>query len=63
MCFEVPALAPPGGAGNDKKSQSNNDDGNDNDDLGIMDIDEADKKPGKLKLLAISKAFATYYKV
>ncbi|CAD5314863.1 unnamed protein product [Arabidopsis thaliana] len=47
MCFEVPALAPPGGAGNDKKSQSNNDDGNDNDDLGIMDIDEADKKPGK----------------
>ena len=65
MCFEVPALAPPGGAGNDKKSQSNNDDGNDDDDLGIMDIDETDKKPGKLKLLAISKAFATssYYKV
>ncbi|AEE32185.1 unnamed protein product [Arabidopsis thaliana] len=47
MCFEVPALAPPGGAGNDKKSQSNNDDGNDDDDLGIMDIDETDKKPGK----------------
>lgn len=50
MCFEVPALAPPGGAGNDNKNRSNNDDGNDDDDLGIMDIDETDKKTGNLKL-------------
>lgn len=34
MCFEVPGIAPPGG-----KS------GTDDDDLGIMDID--DSKPGK----------------
>ncbi|VVA92682.1 unnamed protein product, partial [Arabis nemorensis] len=47
MCFEVPALAPPGGSGNDSKNRSNNDDGNDDDDLGIMDIDETDKKTGK----------------
>ena len=55
MCFEVPALAPPGGAGSDKRP--NNDDGNDDDDLGIMDIDESDKKTGNVKLSAICKAF------
>lgn len=48
MCFEVPALAPPGGSASGKKP--NNDDGNDDDDLGIMDIDETDKKPGNHSL-------------
>ncbi|XP_010525629.1 PREDICTED: exocyst complex component SEC3A [Tarenaya hassleriana] len=47
MCFEVPALVPPGGAVNDHKKQSNDDDENDDDDLGIMDIDENDKNSGK----------------
>ncbi|XP_057974982.1 exocyst complex component SEC3A [Malania oleifera] len=46
MCFEVPALAPPGGLANGNKNGSNDDDSND-DDLGIMDIDENDSKPGK----------------
>ncbi|KAG7594368.1 F-box associated domain type 1 [Arabidopsis thaliana x Arabidopsis arenosa] len=39
MCFEVPALTPPGGAASDNKNQSNNDD------LGIMD-----KKTGQNSL-------------
>ncbi|XP_052208193.1 exocyst complex component SEC3A [Diospyros lotus] len=42
MCFEVPALVPPGGI----KGGSNDDDYND-DDLGIMDIDENEGKNGK----------------
>ncbi|CAK9171754.1 unnamed protein product [Ilex paraguariensis] len=46
MCFEVPALVPPGGLANGNKSASNDDDAND-DDLGIMDIDDNDNKSGK----------------
>ncbi|XP_058192880.1 exocyst complex component SEC3A [Rhododendron vialii] len=46
MCFEVPALVPPGGVANGNKAGSNDDDGND-DDLGIMDIDDNDGKTGK----------------
>ncbi|KAL9359671.1 hypothetical protein Peur_047794 [Populus x canadensis] len=45
MCFEVPALVPPGGVANGNKDGYN--DANDNDDLGIMDIDENDGKAGK----------------
>lgn len=45
MCFEVPALVPPGGVSNGNKAGSNDDD---EDDLGIMDIDENDSKAGKL---------------
>ncbi|XP_022772342.1 exocyst complex component SEC3A-like isoform X1 [Durio zibethinus] len=45
MCFEVPALIPPGGVANGK-SGSHGDDTND-DDLGIMDIDDNDSKAGK----------------
>ncbi|XP_035546481.1 exocyst complex component SEC3A-like isoform X4 [Juglans regia] len=41
MCFEVPALVPPG-----NKPAYGNDDAND-DDLGIMDIHENDSKTGK----------------
>lgn len=43
MCFEVPALVPPGGVANGKGGAPNDDD---EDDLGIMDIDENDTKPG-----------------
>ncbi|KAL3734775.1 hypothetical protein ACJRO7_024019 [Eucalyptus globulus] len=39
MCFEVPALVPPGGVSNGNKAGSNDDD---DDDLGILDIDEND---------------------
>ncbi|KAL5777912.1 hypothetical protein ACOSP7_010838 [Xanthoceras sorbifolium] len=46
MCFEVPALVPPGGVANGNKSGSYDDDAND-DDLGIMDIDDNDSKGGK----------------
>lgn len=47
MCFEVPALVPPGGPANGNKGVPNDDvDGND-DDLGIMDIDDNDNKAGK----------------
>ena len=45
MCFEVPALVPPGGGANGNKSGSYDDDTND-DDLGIMDIDDNDSKAG-----------------
>ncbi|XP_042509013.1 exocyst complex component SEC3A-like isoform X3 [Macadamia integrifolia] len=45
MCFEVPALVPPGGPAAGNKNGSN-DDVND-DDLGIMDIDDNDSKAGK----------------
>ena len=44
MCFEVPALVPPGGVANGNKGGYN--DAYDNDDLGIMDIDENDGKAG-----------------
>lgn len=46
MCFEVPALVPSGGARSVKKDGSNDSDAND-DDLGIMDIDEDDTKAGR----------------
>lgn len=46
MCFEVPALVPPGGLANGNKSAHDEDDAN-YDDLGIMDIDENDNKAGK----------------
>ncbi|KAF5445039.1 hypothetical protein F2P56_034122 [Juglans regia] len=46
MCFEVPALVPPGGLVNGNKTAYDNDDVND-DDLGIMDIDDNDSKTGK----------------
>ncbi|XP_043808884.1 exocyst complex component SEC3A isoform X2 [Manihot esculenta] len=48
MCFEVPALVPPGGIANGNRSGNYNDSANDDDDdLGIMDIDENDNKAGK----------------
>lgn len=48
MCFEVPALVPPGGVVNGNKGGNYNDaDDDDDDDLGIMDIDENDGKAGK----------------
>ncbi|OVA05191.1 Exocyst complex [Macleaya cordata] len=46
MCFEVPALVPPGGPANGNKSGSNDDDANE-DDLGILEIDESDGKTGQ----------------
>ncbi|GAV71624.1 Sec3 domain-containing protein [Cephalotus follicularis] len=46
MCFEVPALVPLGGHANGNRSGSYNEDAND-DDLGIMDIDENENKAGK----------------
>ena len=52
MCFEVPALVPPGGGANGNKSGSYDDDTND-DDLGIMDIDDNDNKAGN----HLSRAF------
>ena len=45
MCFEVPALVQPGGLVNGNKTGTNDDDANE-DDLGIMDIDENDSKTG-----------------
>ncbi|XP_030512769.1 exocyst complex component SEC3A [Rhodamnia argentea] len=45
MCFQVPALVPPGGVSNGNKAGSNDND-EDDDDLGIMDIDENDSKAG-----------------
>ncbi|CAL0319014.1 unnamed protein product [Lupinus luteus] len=54
MCFEVPSLGPPGGSG---KKTGNEDDAND-DDMGIMDIDEKDSKSGKnsAELAALNEA-------
>ncbi|OIW12053.1 hypothetical protein TanjilG_24477 [Lupinus angustifolius] len=45
MCFEVPTLVPPGGIVNGNKIGYDDDDNDD--DLGIMDIDENDSKSGK----------------
>lgn len=45
MCFEVPALVPPGGLANGNKTGHNDDDTTD--DLGIMDIDDNETKAGK----------------
>ncbi|XP_056689606.1 exocyst complex component SEC3A isoform X3 [Spinacia oleracea] len=47
MCFEVPAVNPPGSVPNGNKSASTVDDADDDDDLGIMDIDDNDGKTGK----------------
>ncbi|GLT58088.1 hypothetical protein SLA2020_310100 [Shorea laevis] len=57
MCFEVPALVPPGGGANGNKSGSYNDNGSD-DDLGIMDIDDNDSKSSKnsADLVALNEA-------
>ncbi|XP_028122507.1 exocyst complex component SEC3A-like [Camellia sinensis] len=46
MRFEVPAIAPTGGVGDGNNVGSTDDDTND-DDLGIMDIDDNDSKTGK----------------
>lgn len=46
MCFEVPALVPTGGPAINKKGAKDRDD--DDDDLGIMDPDGNDVKPGTL---------------
>ncbi|KAJ6404814.1 hypothetical protein OIU84_012896 [Salix udensis] len=46
MCFEVPALVPPGSVANGNKDGNANDE-DDDDDLGILDIDENDGKAGK----------------
>ncbi|XP_054817382.1 exocyst complex component SEC3A isoform X1 [Prosopis cineraria] len=56
MCFEVPTLVPPGGIVNGNKT-GYDDDAND-DDLGIMDIDENDRKPGKssVELVALNES-------
>lgn len=45
MCFEVPALVPPGNLASGSKIGPNDDDNDD--DLGIMDIDDNDGKAGK----------------
>ncbi|KAI4305349.1 hypothetical protein L6164_028720 [Bauhinia variegata] len=57
MCFEVPALVPPGGVANGNKAGYNDDDAND-DDLGIMDIDDNDNKTVKnsAELAALNEA-------
>ncbi|XP_028181023.1 exocyst complex component SEC3A-like isoform X2 [Glycine soja] len=54
MCFEVPTLVPPGGVVNGNKAGYDDDD----DDLGIMDIDENDSKSGKnsAELEALNKS-------
>ncbi|GER30006.1 exocyst complex component sec3A [Striga asiatica] len=52
MCFEVPALVPPGGLANGNKTVPDDDDNDD--DLGILDIDDNDKagkKPSDLQEL------------
>ncbi|KHN47876.1 Exocyst complex component SEC3B [Glycine soja] len=53
MCFEVPTLVPPGGVVNGHKAGYDDDD-----DLGIMDIDENDSKSGKnsAELEALNKS-------
>ncbi|KAL2318640.1 hypothetical protein Fmac_032516 [Flemingia macrophylla] len=53
MCFEVPTLVPPGGVVNGNKTGYDDDD-----DLGIMDIDENDSNSGKnsAELAALNKS-------
>ncbi|KAK4753475.1 hypothetical protein SAY87_022273 [Trapa incisa] len=53
MCFEVPALVPPGGVSNGSKSRSYGDD-NDDDDLGIVDIDDDGRSSAELEALNAS---------
>lgn len=47
MCFEVPALVPPGGVANGNRGGPTDDEDGNDDDLGIMDIDDNDNKVGK----------------
>ncbi|KAL3514581.1 hypothetical protein ACH5RR_027298 [Cinchona calisaya] len=47
MCFEVPVLVPPGGLANGKEGGMNDDEDGNDDDLGIMDLDDNDNKAGK----------------
>lgn len=47
MCFEVPALVPPGVAANGNKQGSNDDD------LGIMNMDNNDSKAGNHFLMPL----------
>jgi exocyst complex component 1 len=49
MCFEVPALVPTSGPASNKKGAKDHDD--DDDDLGIMDPDGNDMKPGTSNLI------------
>lgn len=56
MCFEVPALVPPGGLVNGNKTGYNDDDAND-DDLGIMDIDDNDSKTGIFPQSAVTPVY------
>ncbi|RDY08690.1 Exocyst complex component SEC3A, partial [Mucuna pruriens] len=53
MCFEVPTLVPPGGVVNGNKTGYDDDD-----DLGIMDIDENDGKSSRnsAELAALNKS-------
>ncbi|XP_022133572.1 exocyst complex component SEC3A [Momordica charantia] len=53
MCFEVPTLVPPGGVNGGKAGYDDDDD-----DLGIMDIDENDSKSGKnsVELAALNES-------
>ena len=51
MCLEVPTIVPPGGPV-DRNKAGYEDDANDDDDLGIMDIDENDNKSGNYTLLS-----------
>ncbi|KAI4307575.1 hypothetical protein L6164_030747 [Bauhinia variegata] len=57
MCFEVPGLVPPGGVANGNKTGYDDDDAND-DDLGIMDIDDNDSKAvrNSVELAALNEA-------
>lgn len=56
MCFEVPALVPPGGLVNGNKTGYNDDDAN-VDDLGIMDIDDNDSKTGTFPQSAVAPVY------
>ncbi|CAL1410952.1 unnamed protein product [Linum trigynum] len=46
MCFEVPKLVPPGGSVNGNKGGNYDNDADDDDDLGIMDIDDNNSSAG-----------------
>lgn len=60
MCFEVPALVPPGGHANGSRTGSYDEDAND-DDLGIMDIDESDSKASNSFFLSSFFKFKLVY--
>ncbi|PIN19113.1 Exocyst protein Sec3 [Handroanthus impetiginosus] len=56
MCFEVPALVPPGGFVNGNKAVPNDDDNDNDDDLGIMDIDDNEKAGKSADLEALNES-------